>query len=248
MDHALYVAMTGAKENLNSLAIRGNNIANASTIGFKADFEQARAMQAYGEGHPTRVFSLTERPGHNMSSGAISTTGRDLDVAIKGEGFIAVEDRNGDEAYVRTGSLAIDSEGILRTSSGLAVRDISGDTVTIPMPVQSLSINADGTIQGVPEGMEHNTIEEFAQIKLVKPSIREVYKGQDGLFRLKDGSQALEDPTVSLVNGAVEMSNVNVAAEMTQLIRIQRQFEANMKIMKTAEEMDQSSNTLLRLS
>ena len=248
MDHALYVAMTGAKENLNSLAIRGNNIANASTIGFKADFEHARAMQAYGEGHPTRVFSLTERPGHDFTSGAINTTGRDLDVAVKGDGFIAVEDRNGNEAYVRTGSLAIDAEGVLRTSSGLAVNYVSGSPVTVQMPVQNISINADGTLQGVPEGMEHNNIEEFAQIKLVKPPLRDLRKGQDGLFRLADGSQALEDPTGTLVNGAVEMSNVNVAAEMTQLIRIQRQFEANMKIMKTAEEMDQSSNSLMRLS
>jgi flagellar basal-body rod protein FlgF len=248
MDHALYIAMTGAKENMNSLAIRGNNIANASTIGFKADFEQARAMQAYGEGHPTRVFALTERPGHDMSSGAINTTGRDLDVAIKGDGFIAVEDRNGKEAYVRTGSLTIDAEGVLRTASGLAVRDVSGNEVSIQMPVQSIFIRPDGTVQGVPEGMEHSNIEEFAQIKLVKPAVRDLYKGQDGLFRLNSGQNALEDPTVTLVNGAVEMSNVNVAAEMTQLIRIQRQFEANMKIMKTAEEMDQSSNSLLRLS
>ena len=248
MDHALYIAMSGAKENMNSLAIRGNNIANASTIGFKADFEHARAMQAYGEGHPTRVFALTERPGHDLTSGAINTTGRDLDVAIKGDGFIAVEDRNGNEAYVRTGSLAIDSEGVLRTSSGLAVKDVNGGQVTIQMPVQNISIKADGTLQGVPEGMEHNNIEEFAQIKLVKPALRELYKGEDGLFRQRNGLNAIEDPTVTLVNGAVEMSNVNVAAEMTQLIRIQRQFEANMKIMKTAEEMDQSSNSLLRLS
>ncbi len=248
MDNLLYVAMTGAKENFNSLAIRSNNLANASTVGFKADFEQARAMQAYGEGLPTRVFSLTERPGQNFSQGSISTTGRDLDVAIKGDGFLAVQDRQGTEAYTRGGSLMIDEEGILRTSAGLAVMDISGNPVNIPMPVQSLSINADGTIQGVPEGMEPNNIEEFAQIKLTNPSIRDIYKGQDGLYRRNDGQQALEDPTVNLVNGAVEASNVNVAEEMANLIRLQRQFEANVKLMKTAEDCDQSSNNLLRLS
>lgn len=248
MDNLLYVAMTGAKENFNSLAVRSNNLANASTVGFKADFEQARAMQAYGEGLPTRVFSLTERPGQNMSQGSISTTGRDLDVAINGDGFLAVQDRQGGEAYTRGGSLMIDDEGYLRTSSGLAVMDISGNPVNIPMPVQSLSINADGTIQGVPEGMEHNNIEEFAQIKLVNPSIKDIYKGQDGLYRREDGQNALEDPTVSLVNNALELSNVNVAEEMANLIRLQRQFDANVKLMKTAEDCDQSSNNLLRLS
>ena len=248
MDNLLYVAMSGAKENFNSLAVRSNNLANASTVGFKADFEQARAMQAYGEGLPTRVFSLTERPGQNFSQGSISATGRDLDVAIKGDGFLAVQDRQGAEAYTRGGSLTIDEEGILRTGSGLAVMDISGNPVTIPMPVQSISINADGTVQGVPEGMEPNNIEEFAQIKLVNPSIRDISKGQDGLFRRNDGRTALEDPTVSLVNGALELSNVNVAEEMTNLIRLQRQFEANVKLMKTAEDCDLSSNNLLRLS
>lgn len=248
MDNVLYVAMTGAKETFNSLAIRGNNLANANTIGFKSDFEQARAMQAYGEGYATRVFSLAERPGQDMSSGSLNATGRDLDVAIKGEGFISVIDSNGNEAYTRDGSLVIDRDGYLLTGSGQKVLDINGEAVNIPMPVQKIQINADGTVAGIPEGMEPNNIEEFAQIKLVKPSIKEIYKGYDGLFRRKDGQNALEDPTVVLTNGALENSNVNVAEEMANMIRLQRQFDAQVKLMKTAEEMDQNNNNLLRLA
>lgn len=248
MDNLLYVAMTGAKENFNSLAIRGNNLANASTTGFKADFEQARAMQAYGEGLPTRVFALTERPGQNMVNGAINTTGRDLDVAINGDGFLTVRDSNGGEAYTRDGSLFIDQNGNLKTTGGRSVLGVNGSPINIPMPVQKIFINQDGTVAGIPEGMESSNIEEFAQIKLVKPSIRDVYKGEDGLFRRKDGVKALEDPTVRLENGALEMSNVNVADEMINMIRIEKMFTTQVKLMKTAEEMDQQANNLLRLS
>ena len=67
MDKLLYIAMSGAKENMNSLAVRSNNLANANTLGFKADFEQARAMQAYGDGLPSRVFSMSERPGQSWA-------------------------------------------------------------------------------------------------------------------------------------------------------------------------------------
>ena len=248
MDNLLYVAMTGAKENFNSLAVRGNNLANASTTGFKADFEQARSMQAFGEGLPTRVFSLAEKPGQNMVNGAINTTGRDLDVAINGDGFIAVTDSNGAEAYTRDGSLIIDQNGNLKTTSGRSVLDVNGVAINIQMPVQKIFINQDGTVAGIPEGMESSNIEEFAQIKLVKPSISDVYKGDDGLFRRKDGVKALEDPTVRLENGALEMSNVNVADEMINMIRIEKMFTTQVKLMKTAEEMDQQANNLLRLS
>src|SRR5690606_15591384 len=118
MDHLLYIAMSGAKENMNGMALRSNNLANASTTGFKADFEQARSMQAFGEGLPTRVFSLTERPGQNFDAGAIIMTERELDVAIQGDGWLAVQAQDGNEAYTRSGSLQISPLGMLETVTG----------------------------------------------------------------------------------------------------------------------------------
>ena len=116
MDHLLYIAMSGAKENMNSVALRANNLANANTTGFKADMEQARAMQAFGEGLPSRVFAMTERPGQSFASGPIQTTGRDLDVAVSGDGWLAVESKDGSEAYTRFGSLQVTPEGLYRHS------------------------------------------------------------------------------------------------------------------------------------
>ena len=152
MDHLLYIAMSGAKENMNSLAVRGNNLANANTIGFKSDFEQARSMQAFGEGLPTRVFAMTERPGQNLQHGMLMTTGRDLDVAVDGPGWIAVQDPNGAEAYTRMGNLQLNATGNLQTSTGLNVVDDAGQPIVLPLPMEKIEINRDGTISGRPEG------------------------------------------------------------------------------------------------
>ena len=122
MDNLLYIAMSGAKENMNSLAVRSNNLANANTVGFKADLEQARAMQAYGEGLPSRVFAMTESPGQRMDYGDVMTTGRDLDVAVQGDGMLAVQGADGQEAYTRMQRFGagLQARGLLRASESLA--------------------------------------------------------------------------------------------------------------------------------
>ena len=248
MDHLLYIAMSGAKENMNSLAVRGNNLANANTIGFKSDFEQARSMQAFGEGLPTWVFAMTERPGQNLQHGLLQTTGRDLDVAVDGQGWIAVQDPNGAEAYTRMGNLQLNATGNLQTSTGLNVVDDAGQPIVLPLPMEKIEINRDGTISGRPEGAAANLPEDFQRIKLVNPPSDAVEKGQDGLFRRKDGQKEAASAEVGLIAGSLEGSNVNVVDEMTNLIRLQRQFETQVKIMKTAEENDEAQTQLLRIS
>lgn len=253
MDKMLYVAMSGAKECFNGIAVRSNNLANSSTVGFKADLEQARAMNAYGDGFQTRVFAMTERPASNLESGTLTTTDRNLDVAIKGDGYIAVRDANGNEAYTRNGSLNIDVDGVLRTSNGLPVVDTAGQNIIIPMPVETIAINHDGVISGRPEGSEASVIEEFAQIKLVTIPANLTEKGFDGLFRSKNPDDLTynvveANEEVELVSGAIESSNVNVVEEMTNLIRLQRNFDMHLKMMETAKEMDESQTSLLRLS
>lgn len=247
MDKLLYISMSGAKENLNATAIRANNLANAKTSGFKADIEQARSMQAYGEGMPTRVFSLTERPAQNFESGPMVTTGRDLDVAIQGEGWLVVESKDGSPALSRAGSLQIDSEGMLRNSSGLLVMGDFGP-IAIPTPIDKLQIGSDGVITVHPQGAPRNVIEEAGRLALVNPDKSELTKGTDGLFRLKDGGEFENDAQIKVASGMVEGSNVNTISEMVDLITLQRQFDTQVKMMKTAEEIDRSQDTLLRLT
>ena len=245
MDKMLYIAMSGAKQNMHALSVTANNLANAKTTGFKADLANARSMQAFGEGLPTRVFSMTERAGQNFDSGALLATERDLDIAIQGEGWLTVQTKDGSEAYTRNGQLKLNENGALETSSGDLV---IGDTgpIFLPLPVNSIDITADGTIMVQPEGAPSSAQEEVGRIKLVNPDNRSLEKGNDGLFRRKDGNNEPADVTVKVGSGAIESSNVNPISEMTDMIALQRQFEMQLKMMKTAEEVDSSASSLLR--
>jgi len=263
MDRMLYVAMSGAKQNMLSLAVTANNLANAKTTGFKADMAQARSMQAFGEGLPSRVFSMTERASQNFDSGAISTTGRELDLAIQGDGWIAIQTpaintTNGaqvgvaslagkltSEAYTREGHLRLNENGGLETTSGEPVIGENGP-ITIPLPVSNIHISKDGTIMVQPAGAPSTVQEEVARIKLVNPDVRELEKGADGFFRNKNGTPAEADTSIRVQSGALEESNVNPVIEMGKMISIQRTFEMELKLMKTAEENDSSASALLR--
>jgi flagellar basal-body rod protein FlgF len=260
MDKMLYIAMSGAKQNMQALAINANNLANAKTTGFKADLAQARSMQAFGEGQPTRVFSMTERASQNFDSGALLTTGRSLDLAIAGDGWFAVQapqEGNSNsqvgvatlgaasEAYTRQGHLRLTEDGTLETSNGELVLGENGPII-LPLPVNNIQISSDGTITVQPEGAPSTVQEEVGRIKLVNPDVRMLEKGNDGLFRRKDGNTELADIGVKVQGGALESSNVNPINEMTEMIALQRQFEMQLKMMKTAEEIDASSSALLR--
>ncbi|OIN07728.1 flagellar basal-body rod protein FlgF [Oceanisphaera psychrotolerans] len=247
MDHLLYIAMSGAKENMNSVALRANNLANANTTGFKADMEQARAMQAFGEGLPSRVFAMTERPGQSFAAGPLQTTGRELDVAVAGDGWLAVESKDGSEAYTRSGSLQVSPEGLLQTGNGLNVLDDNGGPIFLPLPLEKMEINKDGTIFARLEGEPANGGAELQRIKTVLPDNGDLDKGLDGLFRRKDGQAEPPSAQVQLIAGALEGSNVNPVAEMTHLIDLQRRFETQLKMMNHAEENDKAHAQLLRI-
>jgi len=255
MDKMLYVAMSGAKQNMQALSINANNLANAKTTGFKADLAQARTMQAFGEGQPTRVFAMTERASQNFDSGPLLMTGRSLDIAIKGDGWFAVQTppvANGaadafgqGEAYSRQGQLRLTEDGTLETSNGELVLGDNGPII-LPLPVSNIQISSDGTIMVQPEGAPSSVQEEVGRIKLVDPDVRLLEKGADGLFRRKDGQVEFANVNVQVQGGALESSNVNPLSEMTDMIALQRQFEMHLKLMKTAEEIDASSSSLLR--
>lgn len=248
MDRALFLAMSGAKQDMQAMQLRANNLANVSTTGFRADLEQASAMQAYGQGLPTRVFSMAERPGYNFEQGPTITTGRDLDVAIKGEGWIGILDAAGNEAYSRVGNLNVDQTGLLQNGHGQLILGENGSPIFLPLPVSKIEIGTDGTVSVLPQGAPPEAMEEIDRIKLVKPNNDELFKDKDGVFKPIDPNAVFQaDAGVALLTGALEGSNVNAITEMTGLIDLQRHFEMQVKLMKTAEEMDQSSNSLLRM-
>jgi len=245
MDKGLYILMSGAKEAMLSQARVANNLANAKTTGFRADLQNYRAMQAIGPGLETRVFTQSERPGYNFNEGALLSTGNPLDVAIKGDGFIAVQRPDGTEAYTRAGDLQIDTNGFLTTSTGYQVLGNSG-AIVIP-PVERMSITADGTISILPLGATETAIENLDRVKLVKPDYAEVQKGTDGLFEGRDGQIYPADASVTLVTETIEGSNVNAINELTDMIALSRQFEMKVKFMNNLKTLGERADTLMRI-
>ncbi|GGJ80558.1 flagellar basal-body rod protein FlgF [Pseudomonas matsuisoli] len=247
MDKMLFVAMSGASQNQKALAAHANNLANVSTTGFRRDFEQARSMQVFGDTNPSRVYSMSERPATDFTPGALQQTGRDLDVAIEGQGWMAVQDPNGQEAYVRTGSLQVDALGMLRTANGAPVLG-NGGPIAIP-PASKIEIGQDGTISIRAEGQSAAVLAQVDRIRLVNPDEKQMEKGPDGLIHMKAGSPApAEDANVRVISGFTESSNVNAAAEMTSMLALSRQFELQVKMMKTAEEGSAAMAKVLQFS
>lgn len=247
MDKMLYVAMTGASQNTMAQRAHANNLANISTTGFHRDFEQARSMPVFGDSFPARVYAMSERPGTDFSPGSLQETGRDLDVAVDGQGWIAVQSADGSEAYVRTGSLQIDALGQLRTGNGLPVLG-NGGPIAVP-PEQKVEIAQDGTISIRALGEAPNVMAEVDRIKLVNPDPKTLEKGADGLIRVKDATQPQQaDANVRLTSGFLEASNVNAVEEMTAMLSLSRQFELHVKMMRTAEEGATAMARVMQLS
>lgn len=245
MDKALYIAMSGAKEMMLAQSARANNMANVNTTGFKHDFAQARSMQVFADHphHPTRAYTMTERPGTNFEQGPLIQTGNQLDVAIKGEGWIAVQSATGEEAYTRAGNLHVDVNGQVRTGSGAAVLGTGGPLV-VP-PSTTVEIGVDGTVSVLADGAV--ALAAVDQIRLVNPPPEQLEKGQDGLIYLKEGVADV-DPEITLHPGFLEGSNVNAVNEMTEMLSISRQYELQVKVMTTAQEISESSARLLQFS
>jgi flagellar basal-body rod protein FlgF len=246
MDKSLYIAMSGAKQTLLAQTANANNLANTQTSGFKSDLEQFRSMPVFGPGFPTRVYAMAERPGSDMSPGTLQQTGRDLDVAIEGEGWLAVQGADGKEAYTRAGDLRITPEGLLKTGAGLQIMGQDGP-ISIPSS-QKVEIGKDGTISIVPLGSNATNLAAIDRIKLVKPTMDNLEKLNDGLMHVKDGKPVTASADVSLVQGALESSNVNAISAMVDMIELSKNFELQTKVMKSADDNASASARLMQMA
>jgi flagellar basal-body rod protein FlgF len=249
----LFLAMGGAKQAEWQQATTSNNMANASTNGFKADQVSFRALPAVGQGAPTRVFVADNTIGQDMSQGQLERTGNPNDFAVATPGFFAVQSPGGGEAYTRGGGYVLDSTGMMRTRGGLPILGSTGSPITVPLG-QKIEIGSDGTVTAVSPTDTAAQPVPVGQIKLVNPGNKAVFKGEDGLFHLNvttatpAGSQASSDPTVQLVTGSLESSNVNVVDSLVQMISHSRMFDLNTKLMTTADQDDRQATQLLTIS
>jgi len=246
MDRMLYVAMSGAQQTMLAQQANNNNLANANTTGFRADLTDFRSMPVLGPGYSTRVYAMAERPNVDFNLGAVRTTDRELDIAVDGNGWISVQGKDGTEAYTRAGNLSIQPGGILVTGSGIPVLG-NGGPIAIPQ-AENIVIGGDGTISIQPVGQPPSALVVVDRIKLVKPDNTNLVKGEDGLIRLKGGVTADADATVKVVSGSLETSNVNIVNALVNMIGLARRYEAQIKAIKTAEELDSSTDQLVRLT
>lgn len=245
MDRLLYIAMNGARETMRAQAVNTNNMANASTTGFQADLQAFRSLPVSGPGLPSRAYAVAEGAGIDFTPGNVIYTGRDLDVAVDGAGWLAIQAPDGNEAYTRAGDLRVNSLGLLTTGAGHPVMG-EGGPVAVP-PFEQLEIAADGTISIQPLGQAVNTLAVVDRIKLVNPPPGELAKGGDGLVRTANREPAVADSGVQLQTGAIESSNVSAVESMVKLIELARKFETQVKVMKSAEENDRAAVQLMRM-
>jgi flagellar basal-body rod protein FlgF len=246
MDRLIYTAMTGAKHAFLQQAGVAQNLANASTTGYRAMEHRFRAVPVQGEGAPTRAFVVDASVGDVFDQGPMMATGRPFDVAVLGAGWIAVETSDGREAYTRAGNLQVNTNGQLQTASGLNVLS-DGGPIAIP-PDNSITISPDGTISAVPLFGTPNNVNVIGRMKLVNPPENELVRGDDGLFRTKSGTAADVDENVKLASETLEGSNVNPVDAMVNMISVARQFEMHMQLLQTAEANYSKASQILSMT
>jgi flagellar basal-body rod protein FlgF len=239
MDRMIYLSMSGAKAAMQRQEVLANNLANVSTVGFRAELAAFRAVPVEGSGASTRVYTLESTIGADHQPGTVQATGRDLDVAMHGKAWLAVQGLDGTEAYTRAGALDVNAEGLLVTKGG---HTVLGDGGPITVPTNSeINIAGDGTVSAK---TANGRSAPLGRLKLVTPeSPAALTRGLDGLFR--GGSDLPADASARLQDGALEGSNVSAVETMVAMIAAGRQFEQQMKLLQTAERQEQSAAKLL---
>lgn len=246
MDRIIYTGMTGASQVLSQQAAMAHNMANATTAGYRAEMHAFLAVPIEGPGLPTRALVVDASVMNDFTPGLLRQTERPLDVAVQGDGLIALAMPDGKEAYTRNGSLEVNASGVLQTRTGIPLRGTAG-IITLP-PGADVSIGKDGSISATSRSDAQGAPAVVGRMKLVKPHVHSLERGADGLFRLPDGQAAHASADVSLAPGYLEDGNVNMASEMVSMISQARQFALQMKVMSSAEENDRQATTLLALT
>jgi flagellar basal-body rod protein FlgF len=245
MDRLIHTSLSAMRGAMSRQTTVANNLANANTVGFRAEFAAQRPLWLRGGEFQGRAPASEEVVNADMKAGAINQTGRDLDVAMQGDAMLAVQAQDGEESYTRRGDLMISPSGLLTTGDGVPVLGDQGP-LTLP-PADKILVSADGKISIVPEGGDPKQMQEVGKLKLASPKGSEIVKGLDGLFKVRGDGTLPADPDARVISGALEQSNVNTSDSLVQMIEASRAWETQIKLLTTARELDSSSADLMRL-
>ena len=245
MDRLVNTALTAMRGAMARQASIANNLANANTVGFRAEIANAETRWIQGESFDTRAQASEQVIAADMAQGAVTETGNPLDVALDGDALLTVQATDGSEAYTRRGDLKVSDSGLLTTGDGLPVLG-EGGPVILPQ-MDSVSIAQDGSIWGVPQGGDPANPQQVDKLKLVNASGSSVAKGNDGLFREVNGGALPSDPLATVTSGSLEGSNVNSTQALIDMIEASRACETQVKMIDTAKQLDDGGASLMRL-
>ena len=245
MDRLLYVSSVGLRNVEMAQAARAHNLANVSTPGFRADLARVQSEEVAGDGYRGRVYGVNQESGVNMAQGPLVETQRPLDVAVSGEGLFTVLRPDGTEAHTRSGRFTVDATGRLLSEQGFQVMGRIGP-IALP-PFESLVFGADGSVTVQPQGQGPENLVQIDQLKLVNPEPNQVRKDSMGMLTSNDGVPFEIDDGVTVTSGFIESSNVNAIEEITEIITLARQFELEVRMMRTAQTNDEAAAQLLRI-
>jgi flagellar basal-body rod protein FlgF len=246
MDRLIYTSLTAMRGAMARQTSIANNLANANTPGFRADLAEAQALWLDGQQLNSRAFASEEVQAADMTAGTVTSTGRDLDIALSGDAMLAVQAENGEIGYTRRGDLMLSASGLLTTGDGRPVQASQGP-LTLP-PSDSISIDEQGRIWVVPVGGDPAQPQEVDRLQIASPAGSDVVKGVDGLFRVRGGGTLPTDPDARVVTRSLESSNVSSTQALVEMIEASRSWDTQLKMLGDARDMDAATTDLMSLS
>ena len=245
MDRLIYTSLTAMRGAMARQTAVANNLANANTPGFRADLAEAQSLWLGGQSVNTRAYASEEVLAADMTGGTITSTGRDLDIAMSGDAMLAVQAENGETGYTKRGDLMLSASGLLTTGDGRPVQGSQGP-VTLP-PADSIRIDEQGRVWIIPQGGDAAQPQEADRLQLVSPAGSDVVKGTDGLFRVRGGGILPGDPDAHIITRALESSNVSATQSLVEMIEASRSWDTQLKLLGDARDMDAATAELMSL-
>lgn len=245
MDRMIYTAMTGMNAAMDRQRATANNLANASTPGFRKEVFAVTPATLRDGSLEARAMARGAVRGADMDAAKVNATGKPLDIAVDGKALIAYQAPDGGEIYSRRGDLRVAASGVLENGEGLPVLG-NGGPITVPVGF-AISIAKDGTILARDPAAPDQPAQELNRIKLSSSEGSALAKGIDSFLKVPGGGVLPPDPTATVTSGALEMSNVETAATLVEMIDAQRAFEQRSKIISTASDIDEAGASLMSL-
>ena len=239
MDKLIFTAASGAERLMKAQQVHANNLANIDTTGFRASMETSGSAQLGGFGYDDRHLPTLQADTVSTRAGAVRETGRPLDVAIAGQGYLAVQSGDG-EAYTRSGEIEVGPDGALSVHGHPLLGE--GGPIVLPQNT-AVEIANDGTISVLTEGATQMQVVD--RLRLVNADGAELTKNEAGLLVPRDGADLATDPNVKLRPRALEGSNVSAIEEMVATMDLNRSFEMQMRLFKASDDMNSTGNKLI---